>query len=405
MLYELLAGHRIFASKDLIDLLNDVVENPAPPLPATVPRPLAAVVMKCLEKSPSARQATAGELADDLEAWLRGDPVRSGKEAAPVPVRRIPWKLVLAALAVIPLAFGVKALWDHQHSTVRVTTLADELNPPGTTGTGVSLREALRDAPEGGRIQFSSPGKIILADALGTLQISKNVRIEGAETEIHAGPDIDHIFVVTETARLSLENLTMSGEPENTRLRGSVCAIENHGALEAAGCRFLNNGGAGSGGAIVSQGALTLRRCVFQNNVSNMVGGALQLTGAQGRVDIDDCLFTGNRAAGNGGSAINVALLASGAHVRLTRCTLTGNVWQPDAKRQRKTDSLPESGGGALCIHAGTVSLENCIIAGNEAPEAEAARRDINGVFEQTGPNFIGGDPKDAPAGLGASAK
>lgn len=29
----------------------------------------------------------------------------------------------------------------------------------------------------------------------------------------------------------------------------------------------------------------------------------------------------------------------------------------------------------------------------------------ISGVVKQTGPNFIGGDLKDAPAGLGASVK
>lgn len=404
MLYELIEGRLPFQSDDMIDLIQQVAEKQPPPAQSPH-RPLAAVAMKCLEKSPSARYATAGELADDLEGWLRGEPARGVKADARRPVRPFPWKPVVAALAVIPLALGVKALWHDQRDVILVTTLRDELDPAGTSGSGISLREALRDAPEHGRIRFAIPGKVDLSEALGTIDITRSVRIEGAETEIHAGPGIDHIFVVLEKARVVLAKLTLSGEAENVRMRGSVCAIENKGALEAEGCRFLNNGGAGSGGAVVSQGELTLRHCVFKDNVTNMLGGALQITGAEGRVEINDCLFTGNRAAGNGGSAINIALLASGVQVRLSHCTLTGNVWQPEAKRQRKSDSLPENSGAALHIHAGTVSLDRCVIAGNLAPAAEADKRDVYGAFEQTGPNFIGGDPKHAPAGLGASVK
>ncbi|MGV3663559.1 MAG: hypothetical protein ACO1TE_25540, partial [Prosthecobacter sp.] len=161
--------------------------------------------------------------------------------------------------------------------------------------------------------------------------------------------------------------------------------------------------GGGLGGAITSEGGLTLRRCVFQGNLSNMMGGALNIkcSGAQ-QVEIEDCLFTGNVCHGNGGSAINIALLASGAQARLTRCTLTGNIWDPAAKRQRTT-ALPEGGGGALRINGGTVTLDRCILAGNEA--RSPGERDIFGQFIQAGPSFIGGNTQDAPAGLGASVK
>lgn len=42
-----------------------------------VPRDLETVVMACLEKDPSRRYSTAGELADDLERCLRGEPVHA----------------------------------------------------------------------------------------------------------------------------------------------------------------------------------------------------------------------------------------------------------------------------------------------------------------------------------------
>lgn len=409
MLYELLAGRRAYATEDLIELLKQVTEAPVPALPDKVPAPLAAIVMKSMAKEASARHATAGDFADDLEGWLRGEPPHLSEaqnKKASRSLLSIPRRSIVAAIATsatIALAFGAVMLWKHQGGIVRVTTLMDELDPAGTTGSGVSLREALRDAPENGRIRFSQAGKIVLSDALGAIKIDRSVIIEGAETEIHTGPGIDRAFFIASKARLSLENVTLSGEAENARHRGSVGAIDNGGTLEAIGCRFLNNGGGGNGGAIASQGDLTLKRCVFQDNLTNMLGGAIHIDGAKARVDIEDCSFAGNRAAGNGGSAINVSLQASGARVRLARCTLAGNIWQPEAKRQRRADAPADKSGGALHILAGSVSLERCVIAGNLGPDTST--QDVLGSFEQSGPNFIGGDPKDAPAELGACVK
>ena len=408
MLYELLAGRRAFAAEDLIELLKQVAESSVPALPNKVPAPLAVIVMKSMAKDPVARHATAAEFADELESWLHGVPVgsrHSNPIASPksLSIPRKPIIALLAVSAVVAMAFGAMRFWNRPSNLITVTTLKDELDPIGTTGSGMSLREALRDAPENGRIRFSQAGKVVLSEALGAIKITKSVAIEGAETEIHNGPDIDRAFFVSKNAKLSLRNVTMSGDAENARLRGSVGAIDNSGSLEAIGCKFINNGGGGNGGAIASQGDLTLKQCVFQNNLTNMLGGAINIDGAKARVEIEDCLFTGNRAAGNGGSAINVALQASGARIQLARCTLTGNIWQPEAKRKRRNDRASEKGGGALHILTGHVSLDRCIIAGNQGPDADT--RDVFGSFEQSGPNFIGGDPKDAPAGLGASVK
>src|SRR5262249_46511264 len=63
-------------------LLRKVIhDEPAPPsrLVPQTDRELEGVAMKCLEKDPSARYATARELADELDRWLRGDPVRASR--------------------------------------------------------------------------------------------------------------------------------------------------------------------------------------------------------------------------------------------------------------------------------------------------------------------------------------
>jgi hypothetical protein len=407
ILYELVEGRHVFQSEDLIELLKLVAEKP-PPAPRTPHRDLAAIMMKCLEKSPAARYATAADLADDLERWLQARAVSARRNVATKRMLMRAAMITASVAACVALVVGIKAVWPVADHFV-VTSMEDELDPPGTTGSGLSLREAVRDAPDGGRIVFSQSGKITLSGALGGIRLSRSIEISGPAVEIHNGPDIDRAFFIDEGAKVSLQGLTLSGEAESAHLHGSVGAIENHGELTATDCRFLKHGGGGLGGAIVSEGGLTLRRCVFQGNFSNMMGGALNIkcTGAQ-QVDIEDCLFTNNVCYGNGGSAINIAMQSSQARARLTRCTVTGNIWDPASKRDPAAEQERKAApnvlvGGALRARGTPVILDRCIVAGNEAHSA--GEKDTYGEFTEAGPNFIGGNPGDAPAGLGASVK
>ncbi len=110
MLYELLAGRKIFDGDSMLTLLKQVTEQPPAPL-HLADRDLENIAQHCLEKSPAARYASAAELADDLERWLRGEPVK----ARPVGVvvhfakwaRRRPAHAALAAVGVAGLAFMV----------------------------------------------------------------------------------------------------------------------------------------------------------------------------------------------------------------------------------------------------------------------------------------------------------
>ena len=73
VLYEALCGTPPFGGSSAIDTLLDVLERePLPPSHYTpaVPPLLDRVCLRCLEKAPSRRPATAAALADDLESWL-----------------------------------------------------------------------------------------------------------------------------------------------------------------------------------------------------------------------------------------------------------------------------------------------------------------------------------------------
>jgi WD40 repeat protein len=117
ILYELLTGRVPFRADTLLETLRQVTGS-EPPRPRSlnpqVDRDLETIALKCLEKEPRNRYASAAALAEDLERWLGGEPIRArparAVERAAKWARRRPASAALCALLAMVFVGGVAAL-------------------------------------------------------------------------------------------------------------------------------------------------------------------------------------------------------------------------------------------------------------------------------------------------------
>jgi serine/threonine protein kinase len=120
VLYQLLTGQPPFAGGTTYEtmrlLLNTEPRKPRV-LNPKIDRDLSTICLKCLEKDPKRRYQSALALAEDLEHWLKHEPIRAKRSGsfthARKWMRRNPSTTLLVAL-LVALAIGLSVtVWDH----------------------------------------------------------------------------------------------------------------------------------------------------------------------------------------------------------------------------------------------------------------------------------------------------
>jgi serine/threonine protein kinase len=200
VLYKAITGRPPFTGKTVLDILKKIVsDDPQPPrrFRPGIARNLETVCLKCLEKNPDRRYATAEDLAVDLERFLAGEPVRArppslaDQLARRAKKHRFPLLTALAILfAILITAFvaSTRAKEESEQMTAqlnnlrkRVTSLArkdrenrrtlrEEIEQVLKNGTTEEKKQARALLQSLGKGRNESAGRIIEHTAAGLLK-------------------------------------------------------------------------------------------------------------------------------------------------------------------------------------------------------------------------------------------
>jgi tetratricopeptide (TPR) repeat protein len=129
ILYQMLTGELPFRGDNWPTFLKQLLhEEPRPPrrVHAAIPRDLETICLRCLEKEPSRRYASAGAMAEELGRFSRGEPILAR------PVGRVErgWRwcrkrpaVASLSLAVVVVAVAGALAYVGQHERVRASDL------------------------------------------------------------------------------------------------------------------------------------------------------------------------------------------------------------------------------------------------------------------------------------------
>ena len=144
VLYQLLTDHPPFAGGTTFETIKLVLDTePRPPrlLNREVDRELSTICLKCLEKDPKRRYPSALALAEDLEHWLKHEPIRAKRSGFFIHARKwVRRKPALAALIASLIALAAAMGWNLWKSEL--------ISRPATRGIAVLPFENLSQDPD-----------------------------------------------------------------------------------------------------------------------------------------------------------------------------------------------------------------------------------------------------------------
>ncbi len=235
ILYELLTGRPPFRGKTAIETLQQVLlAEPASihRLSPTLPRDLATICTKCLQREPQRRYSSAVELADDLQRFLSDQPIRARRtgnwERCWRWCRRNPvLAAALGAVAVSLVAVAAVSMWysDRLSRQLSLTQTAESAEREANTAAQSRLWDAYL-AEIAARNSSRQVGQRF--EALATLNRARQLLETTGVTE-------DRVMQLRSAAITSL------ALPDIRRLR-SVCQLSEQsrmGAISLAADRYV----------------------------------------------------------------------------------------------------------------------------------------------------------------------
>lgn len=347
MLYEIVSGgRRPFPGNAPGPILSAILKGQPEPLSSAdwedLSYSLKRLLVRCLQKDPALRPASAGQLAEELRKALAQKGDRGAVEAPP-------------------------SFHREEYTPREPQETTDRLMVVGRGGAGrwLSLRVALRQAPAGSRIVIM-PGhyrEAVVVDK-DVILIAKGepgeVILEGNQ-----GPALTVLG-----GRVTLRGLSLFGTEEDPAVevrKGSLemehCTLDARvapgaivaGALELRDCAFLKGGSVGL--RIQTGGQVQGESCRFRD----LHGGGVEVESG-GRLTLRDSEFRGCQFAG--------LLAFEGADARLVGCRFEQNPQAAvHAHHTARVDlrgcTLEQNGFGLVLMRDAKVRVEACEVRGN----------------------------------------
>jgi predicted outer membrane repeat protein len=251
---------------------------------------------------------------------------------------------------VVGASVDIGALEEQPLAQPLVVTTNLDTNPlPGQ----LSLRQAIQAAnasagPDTITFDPSLNGQVITLSGTALPDITDGLTINGAGIAID-GNAVSGLFTIQSGVSVSLNDMTLS------------------------------NGSDGTGGAINNLGNLSVTDCTLTGNAASVAGGAVS---NQGTLTLTNCTLSGNNCQQQGGAIANSGTLT------IVNSTVVYN-----------HDNLGNSAvvSGGIYNAAGSLSLDNTIVAGNTKNSGPASPGDIAvGGGTITGRYNLIGDPSSA---------
>src|SRR5437762_311748 len=226
VLYQLLTGQPPFAggtTYETIKLLLDTEPRQPRLLNPKIDRDLSTICLKCLEKDPKRRYSSALALAEDLEHWLKHEPIQArhtgffarGKKW----VRRNPTSAMLAASLV---GLAAAASW--------IVWKSEFIRQPPTTGIAVLPFENLSEQKEDGAFADGVQDDILTKLAkIGDLKVISRTSVmeyRGKRNLRQIGNDLRVSHVLEGSVRRAGTVLHMNAQLIDTRSDTHVWAEE-----------------------------------------------------------------------------------------------------------------------------------------------------------------------------------
>ena len=208
ILYELITGRPPFCGESSAETIQQVLnEDPVHPghLNPRIPRDLETICLKCLQKEPEDRYATAAALEDDLNRFLRGDEISARRDGWGTwlwrRVRRRPWfsgSMAVVTLIVTGLTVGGLWLLSDRAATSRAQLAATEAKERGAdedldemvAALGGSLWPAAEAALARARVRLgedAGTGSIRRRMERGTEDLSRGRRLDAVRMDFAKG--------------------------------------------------------------------------------------------------------------------------------------------------------------------------------------------------------------------------